>query len=220
MTHPSRERGKSTRCPQCGLPRDECICALAPRPAIRTEFIIVCHAKEVQRASNTARLAQLAMPGTKILLRGLKDRMIPGSEFARPGAAVYVLFPADDAVELNEAFVCSLEKPLVIVVPDGSWRQAKSAVRREAGICQLPRLKLPAGPASRYLLRTQPSLDKVSTYEAIARAVGILEGEDKQRILEEYFDEKVRRTLRARGRDEHGERLGFSAAEEATSPRS
>jgi len=212
LTHHLRGQNQDTRCPCCGLPKGLCVCALAPRLDIRTEFIIVSHAKEMRRASNTARLAQLVMPGTRILLRGIKDRPIPPGELERQGAAMFVLFPADDAVEIDAALIRSLDRPLVIVVPDGSWRQAASAIRREEGLRGLTRLKLPKGPESRYVLRTQPSPGKVSTFEAIARVVGIVEGPEKQRALEAYLDEMVRRSLvasgnqaRARLLDWHGE---------------
>jgi DTW domain-containing protein len=206
-----RMRKQALRCRQCGLLKESCVCALAPRLDIRTRFIIVSHAKEMQRASNTARLARLAMPGTKILLRGVKDRPIPPEAFAREGAEMFVLFPSKEAREINEAFVRGRnrdEKPFVIVVPDGSWNQSASAIRREAGLKDMPRLKLPPGPESRYALRSQSVPGRVSTFEAMARVVGIVEGGEKQQALEAFLDEMVRRSLTDSGKRRRLKQMG------------
>lgn len=207
LKKPRRVRKQNERCPGCGLPFDVCICALAPQLEIQTEFIIVSHAKEMIRASNTARLAKLVMPETRILQRGIRDQRIDPGAFRREGAAVFVLYPSDDALELNEALVQTRQKPWVVVVPDGSWRQAASTVRREEGLQGLPFLKLPPGPESRYLLRNQLFPGRVSTFEAIARVLGILEGPKIQALLEAYLDEMVVRSLTASGKTDRLNRL-------------
>ncbi len=199
MPHSRRLRNRETHCGACGLPHGRCVCSLAPRLEIGTEFLIVSHAKEIVRTSNTARLARLAMPGTRILLRGVKGEPIPAGEFEREGTDFFLLYPSPEAREIGGEFRSGRSRPFVIVVPDGSWRQTARAVRREEGLRALPRLRLPPGPESRYALRTQPAAGLVSTFEAIARVVGILEGREKQEALEGFLDEMVRRNLVNRG---------------------
>jgi DTW domain-containing protein YfiP len=87
-----------------------------------------------------------------------------------------------------------------LVVPDGSWRQARKAVGREPGLQGLRRVKLPAGgPPSEYRLRVEPNEHSVCTFEAIARALGVLEGRETQDQLEALFRVSVGRTLWSRG---------------------
>ena len=64
----------------------------------------------------------------------------------------------------------------------------------------LPRLALPPGPPSVYQLRVEPFEHGLATFEAIARALGILEGRDVQAALEKAFRLMVQRTLITRGR--------------------
>ncbi len=85
------------------------------------------------------------------------------------------------------------------MVADGTWRQTTRMVRRDPTLSRLPRIRLPEGPPSRYRLRTHPDPARVSTLEAIARALGVLEGADVQRRLEALFDIMVERTLWTRG---------------------
>lgn len=195
-----RIRKKKNRCPGCGLPAHLCLCRLAPNVETSTEFVIVSHVKEMVRASNTARLVRLALPDTRILLRGSRGERISPSEFRRDHGSVFLLYPSPDARTVDEDFRKAHDEPWLVVVPDGSWRQAAGAVRREEGLRDLPRIKLPPGPQSRYALRTQLFSDRVSTFEAVARLIGILEGLEKQNILEVYFDEMVRRNLTHSGK--------------------
>jgi DTW domain-containing protein YfiP len=161
------------------------------------------------RASNTARLARLVMPGTRILERGLRDAPIDAAAFHRPGSALFVLYPSAGAVELSADLAADQGQPWTIVVPDGSWRQVASTVRREPGLRGLPHLCLPPGPPSRYLLRNQTCPDRVSTFEAIARVLGILEGPRIQATLEQFLDEMVLRSLTASGKIDRLNRLSI-----------
>jgi DTW domain-containing protein YfiP len=80
--------------------------------------------------------------------------------------------------------------------------------RRIGWMASLPRVTLPSGQETSYLLRHEPKMEGLATMEAIARAFGILEGESVQEELEAIFRIMVDRTLYSRGqiaRDEvHG----------------
>ncbi len=65
--------------------------------------------------------------------------------------------------------------PLTLIVPDGTWSQAVRTRRRIPGLRQHP-LRPPARRlVSQYRLRHAPRAGQVSTLEAIAHALGILE---------------------------------------------
>jgi DTW domain-containing protein YfiP len=88
----------------------------------------------------------------------------------------------------------------VLVVPEGSWGQARRAVRREPWLLDAERVCLPSGPPSHYRLRTAPHEHGLSTLEAVARALGVLEGEAIERALLAMLDAFVERSLAVRGR--------------------
>jgi DTW domain-containing protein YfiP len=88
---------------------------------------------------------------------------------------------------------------VTLVVPDGNWRQASKVYKRVPGLRGVPCVTLPKGPPSRYRLRAEAHPKGLSTLEAIARALGILEGAHVQRELERVLTVMVERTLWARG---------------------
>lgn len=112
-----------------------------------------------------------------------------------------ILYPSDGAQVLDESFVASLKKPITLLVPDGSWRQSVRIVRRLDPDKKIPRVILPPLGPSRYRLRHGPRADGVCTFEAIARSIGIIEGEEIQKQLENFFDEMVRRVMWTRGKE-------------------
>jgi len=63
----------------------------------------------------------------------------------------------------------------------------------------LPTLNLPVAPMPSARLRESPGPGRVSTIEAIARALRLLEGEEVAAVLEELFRQAVERA-RAAGR--------------------
>jgi DTW domain-containing protein YfiP len=183
------------RCEGCGLPEERCLCAAIPTLATRTRLALVAHHREWCRSSNTGRLLVRALPGTKVHVRG-ERAATPLAPLAPLGARVLVLFPDEPSRVLTSADAAD---DLVLVVPEGSWAQTRRALRREPWL-QGERVRLPDGAPSRYRLRTAPTATAVSTFEAVARALGILEGEPIERALMAVFDEFVARSLAVRGR--------------------
>jgi DTW domain-containing protein YfiP len=107
------------------------------------------------------------------------------------------LFPGEGATPLVE-FVGS-SKAVSLIVPDGTWRQASKVQHRVPCLANVPLVSLPKGPASKYRLRHETRDDGLATMEAIARALGVLEGQATQEALEHVFCMMVDRALWARG---------------------
>jgi DTW domain-containing protein YfiP len=162
------------RCPRCGV--GPCLCDRIPRIETRTRFVILRHAWELDKGSNTGRIAHLALPNSVVYDIGLKDQPFDPA-WIPDGSAL--LFP-DPAKEVTEA-------PGTVVVLDGTWGQAKRMVHRNEALWQLPRLRLDA-PPERRRLRTPPRADGMSTIEAMAQALGRYEDPEKGRQLDELYD--------------------------------
>ncbi len=188
------------RCVGCGLPLALCLCASIPRLETVTTLALVAHHTEWSRSSNTGRLLVRALPTTRVALRGLRDAT-PGAPPEAPlvGRRL-VLFPEPDARTLTRA---DAGDDRVLVVPEGSWGQASRALRREPWLRDAERVSLPSGAPSRYRLRTAPRDEGLSTLEAVARALGVLEGEAGEAIecaLLAVFEAFVARSISVRGR--------------------
>jgi DTW domain-containing protein YfiP len=102
---------------------------------------------------------------------------------------------------------CPAPAPRQLIVLDATWSQARRMYRKLDVLRGLPTLRLAdaAMPAAR--LRASPEPGRVSTIEAIARALRLLEGDAAAAPLERLFALAVERA-RATGR------LGIAAADE------
>ena len=110
-----------------------------------------------------------------------------------PAGKRLALFPSAEARLLTADDAAG--EGAVLLVPDGTWAQARRLLRRDdlfrgAEIVTLP----PAGP-SRYGLRRHVREGGVCTLEAVGRALGVLEGsaiEDRLAAVLDRFVERAR----------------------------
>lgn len=179
------------RCARCFLPPPLCLCPDAPRLAVRTRLLVVRHHKEALKTTNTARLACLALEGSRMAGYGTPNVPFDPAPLTEPGT--WLLFP-DGGTPAG-----GRPPPRQLVVLDGTWAQARRMVQRVPELRGLPRLALPP-PPPRTRLRTPPHPDGMSTLEAIAQAYRVLEGEHVAAPLEALHDLFVERVLTLRGR--------------------
>ncbi len=156
------------------------------------------HWKEDLTTTNTARIAALCLPNSQIRIRGRRDAPTSADNMLCEEGQNLFLFPSERAIELTPEYVASLKRPIHLIVPDGSWRQAKRVGRREPALADVPHVKLPRGKPTEYVLRKEPNEDALCTFEAIARAMGTLESKEIQDKLEEVFRLMMRRVLDSR----------------------
>jgi DTW domain-containing protein YfiP len=187
------------KCTRCRIYRPLCLCSDIVPLILDTRVTLYMHWRERLRATNTGWLACLALPNSEIRLRGGPSQQLCPAE-AAPLKNAILLFPSPDAVELTPEWLARQPRPVTLVVADGSWRQAKKVPYRESGLAGIPNVKLPVGAPSCYRLRRSPHLWTLSTLEAIARAMGLIEGREVQVALESLFLKMVERRLWSMGR--------------------
>ena len=193
----SRRANTDLRCARCRMLGGLCVCPLMPAPKLvtRTRLVLIIHRDEVRKPTNTGRLGAECLASSETVVRGFEGE--PSAPLALAGTRPVLLFPADDAVPLDQ--LVAGELPVTLIVPDGTWRQAQRVRTRVPGLADVPCAVLPPGPPSRYRLRSEPRPGGLATVEAIARAFGLLEGAEVQAALERVFRAMVERTLWSRG---------------------
>ncbi len=173
-----------------------CLCNLVPRLETRTRLLLVIHRIEDRKPTNTGRLARMCLPNSDVCVRGFAAES-EAPLAIDPGSQPLLLFPAPDAIPI-EQFAGS-PRPVTLIVPDGTWRQAFKVRHRVPGLRDVPCVSVPADAPTRYRLRAEPHKDGLATLEAIARALGVLEGRHVREALERVFEVMVSRTLWSRG---------------------
>ena len=155
------------------------MCAELRPIATRTEIVILRHAAERVKASNSGRIAHLALTGSVLLDHGEPHVVIDPSAVSQPGT--WLLFP--------EGPVCTVAPeplPVRLVVLDGTWHQARHMRQRISALRGLPVLHVEATSAAGRL-RESPSPGHVSTLEALAAALRLLEGDAPADELERLY---------------------------------
>lgn len=184
----------AARCPRCALHLDLCFCAEVEPLAVETRVVVVQHGKEHSRTSNSGRLVPVALRGGELRLRGAPGVPFAADDLHDPRRRTVLLYPLP-----GTPILAPDGRPVTLLVPDGNWAQARKLVQREPALLAAERAALPPGPPSTYRLRTHPDPSRVSTFEAVARALGVLEGPAVQAQLERVFAVFVERTLYRRG---------------------
>ena len=167
-----------------------CLCADIPVVQARTRIVIIRHHTERFRSSNSGRLAHLALPNSVIHDYGgpIGTAQVPPLD---PRA--WLLWPeGEPTLEVTDP-------PEQLVVLDATWSQARRMYRK-LPVRGMRLLRLPEAPMPEARMRASPAPDRVSTIEAIARALRLLEGEAVAAPLEALFALAVARAA-ATGRN-------------------
>lgn len=135
---------------------------------------IVQHPREAKHAFGTARLVELSLERSRILVDHLGQLRRDASALGTlEGAAL--LYPHASARDVTTLPIG--DRPSQLIVIDGTWHHAKTLYRDVAPLRSLPHLSLPEDLRSDFRLRRQPRRECLSTLEAVAYALDALEPE-------------------------------------------
>ncbi len=208
----------SRRCARCLFPFEACLCPDVRRVETRTSFLLLRHASELTRPTNSGRWAALALSRARIVdyavpvVRRETSRRRTGGErvdrlreddamhraipldlsaLSEPGTAV--LFPSPHPLTLDAP-------PRQLVVLDATWAQARRMIQRLPELQRLPRLALPPHRAASAAnpIRRPTVKGGVSTLEAVAGALHLLGEEEAARALDALHAAALERSWRLR----------------------
>ncbi|MDP9940037.1 tRNA-uridine aminocarboxypropyltransferase [Ectopseudomonas alcaliphila] len=184
-------------CSRCQRPLGHCLCSLIPDLDSRTRVLILQHPSEVGHALNTARLAALGLRNAELRVGEVFDDL--PQLLVQPDYRACLLFPCEEVVALTG--YAPNEKPLLLVVPDGTWRKARKLLHLNPSLAALPRVSLDVAAPSRYRLRKAPEVGALSTIEAIVTALDVLEAPQCFDALLQPFDALIEGQIAAMGQD-------------------
>src|SRR3989338_8916503 len=107
------------------MTRTLCICDSMPRLDLNTRVCLVIHVNELKRSSNTGRLALRALVNSEMRVRGETRETLDLSDLLTDRYRTFLFYPTVDAVELDNKLVVQDGRPIQLLVPDGTWRQAR-----------------------------------------------------------------------------------------------
>lgn len=154
-----------------------CYCAHVTEVRTHTRVVIVQHPREADVPINTARIAKLCLPNSELVVTVAADEepvVRALIEQAREGG-VGILFPGEDTRDIRE-LTDGPSHPRTLVVIDGTWWQASKVLKMSPALASLPRYGLIPQSPSNYRIRKEPSIECLSTIEALCEALAALEG--------------------------------------------
>jgi DTW domain-containing protein YfiP len=183
-------------CSRCRRPLSVCYCASIRQLPTRTRIVILQHPRERDMPIGTARMASLCLPQSELHV-GVRwdDDAAVTRALADPARPAALLYPGAGAKNI---LVERPPGPITLVVVDGTWSQAKTVVRDNPILQALPRYAFAAPEPSQYRIRKEPSVEYVSTIEALMHVLSVLEDDPVSfRALLEPFRAMVDAQLHA-----------------------
>lgn len=156
-------------CARCRRPEPVCYCAHVTPLETKTKVVILQHPRERDVPINTARIAALCLPDSDLHVGMRWDKPL-----GTPDRPAVLLYPGPGAIDIERD---PPQTPVTLVVVDGTWWQARKLVRSNPELARLPRYAFRPDQPSDYRIRKEPQADYVSTIEALAHLLGVLEGD-------------------------------------------
>ena len=182
------------RCRRCELTSRWCLCGCIPSVHSRTRVLLLRHAAERKKTSNTARLAATALCNGFMYDHGLPGAPLDVGPLLGPDP--WLLFPGPGARALDGPWL-DRPPPHTLVVLDGTWKQARRMSQHLAALAPLPRAMVGGRPTDS--LRSQHLADGMPTLVAVGQALSALEGPAVGEPLVALHAEFVRRVRLQRG---------------------
>ncbi len=141
-------------------------------------MVVLQHPRERDVAIGTARMAKLCLPNAELHVGlSFEDRPDVVRVLADPARPACLLYPGPDAIDLADS---PPQGPRTLVVLDGTWAHSRKLLQANPRVAALPRYAFEPARPSEYRIRREPRATYVSTIEALASVLGVLEGDPER----------------------------------------
>jgi DTW domain-containing protein YfiP len=184
----TRRETSVRRCPRCRIHQQHCFCAHILPFTIHSRLSLIVHVRELKLTSNTAYFVQQMLPqNSHFDIRGRMNEPLVAKTITERSGHPLFLYPDENSQVLTPDYVRSLPSKIHLIIPDGSWHQARKVHQREPAFQGIQTVRLSDDLRGEYKLRSAPDPRFLSTYEAIAHALGVIEGQEVRDRLMAFF---------------------------------
>jgi DTW domain-containing protein len=185
-------------CADCHRPVGYCYCADIVRLQNHWPVHILQDQREASHPLGTARMAALSLQNCQLHTQTLDTKKSDNLPELPPLAADSVLiYPSVTAGPITELKGSGI-RPLIFL--DASWRRSRKMLHVWPQLSELPHYALHTPPAGRYRIRKAPSAGALSTLEAIALTLAVLEeGSEPFVAMLDAMDRMIDRQIQRMG---------------------
>lgn len=161
-------------CERCLFTPSTCICGAIKRLTNKVSVVILQHPSEEKIAKNTAKLLNLSLTDCKII-KGENN-----TDFAMlnslPVKSTVLLYPNEHATNLDDTNPKqALSNITHLIVIDGTWKKAYKILQLTPLLTKFKTVSFKQLPQNRYAIRKAPRADSLSTLEAVAHSLLLIE---------------------------------------------
>lgn len=162
-------------CQRCEYPISHCLCQSITQVSHQTRVIVLQHPSEVKNAKNTVRLLNLLSDNIEVII-GETDADFAElrTQIATRSDKYALLFPSEDALKLEPSSNSNLTFDTLVVI-DGTWKKAKKILLLNPWLEQINKVSFSQEHQSSYQIRSTKVSGGLSTIEATAYALNLIE---------------------------------------------
>ncbi|WP_165741046.1 tRNA-uridine aminocarboxypropyltransferase [Pseudoalteromonas sp. Z1A6] len=163
-----------TLCNHCNFALNTCICSAITNINNKVKVIILQHPSEEKIAKNTAKLLNLCLTDCQIIKGENNDDFSILKTL--PVSSTVLLYPNENAINLDDnAEQASINNITHLIVVDGTWKKAYKILQLTPLLNQFKTVSFKQLPKNRYAIRKAPRADSLSTLEAVAHSLLLIE---------------------------------------------
>ncbi|MCL1050549.1 DTW domain-containing protein [Shewanella abyssi] len=160
-------------CPSCHYPLKACLCASIKQMQVKTELIILQDPTEVGHAKNSVRLLALVIPQTKVVVgETAADFSLLREQLQLTDKPIFLVYPSTASRSVSDIVI---DTDVILLLLDGTWRKAYKLLQLNPWLLDFPALHLDLDGASNYTIRKASRSDSLSTLEASAMMLKVIE---------------------------------------------
>ncbi|WP_220769223.1 tRNA-uridine aminocarboxypropyltransferase [Shewanella sp. MBTL60-007] len=212
-SRPFTARGKNViRCQSCLLAEKFCTCRYRKPNESNLAFMLIMYDDEVLKPSNSGRLIADVVPDTHAFIWSRSEPNRKMLEIIKdPRYQPYVIFPSEYAVEgqavverIEPSMITEGKTPLLIIL-DGSWREAIKMFKKSEYLHGFPLFSFSPESTASYALRKGARDFQLGTAEVAALALAAAGEVKNAEVLETWFALFVESSLHGRSRNNREE---------------
>ena len=165
-------------CSNCAYPKAVCLCAEIKPLNHQTQVIILRHSSEASVAKGTARLVALCSRSTLIVDGETEEDFIDvKQQLGRAGIKPVLIYPGEKVLSIEEDIV-SRKSYNCLIFLDGTWKKTYKLLKLNSWLLDIPQCTFSQVLSSKYTIRKSQKSYGLSTLEAVAYSLQLVEGID------------------------------------------
>lgn len=183
-------------CPACERPQKTCLCDVLVTIPCHYQLIILQDPTEARHALSSAPLLAKSIASARLIVgETFEPHIIIGPDWQREALLVY---PSDNALSAQSVRERAIS---TLIFLDGTWKKVARLLHLNPWLQTLPHFALTPDQTSRYRIRKSPRADGLSTIEAAAFTLNILQPDDNFDPMLAAFTKMIDFQIAAMGED-------------------